>query len=62
MTDPSVPNLARFTTIHGVIVEGDEVIVQGATKDQEWADIRMPIREARKLEEYLGAIPGPLGC
>ena len=52
-TDEVMPQLARLTKVHGIVLEGDELVIQCATDTLEWADIALPVEEGLKLHEAI---------
>jgi hypothetical protein len=53
VTDELMPQLAQLTKVHGIVLEGNELVVQCATDTLEWADIALPVEEALKLHEEI---------
>jgi hypothetical protein len=60
MRDTSIEKIAEVKQVHGVVLEGNTVFIQVATAATEWADIWMPLSEARKLAVYLARLPGAI--
>lgn len=50
--EPS-PLLAQLTKAHGMVLDGNYLMMQCATSVVEWADVAMPVEEALKLREQL---------
>ncbi|WP_426420957.1 hypothetical protein [Bradyrhizobium genosp. A] len=51
-----MPRLARLTKVHGITLDGNDLVVQCATNAGERGDLRMPIVEALKLSEWLSRL------
>jgi hypothetical protein len=51
-----MPSLGRMIAVHGMVLEGDDLIIQGATSTLEWTEFRMPLREALKLHEWISKL------
>ncbi len=54
--DELMPLLPQMTKVHGIVLEGNELVVQCATDTLEWADIAIPVEEALKLHEGLSTL------
>ncbi|MBR1154282.1 hypothetical protein [Bradyrhizobium sp. JYMT SZCCT0428] len=57
MTNELMPRLAQLTRVHGIILDGNDLVVQCATEAVDRADLQMPIAEALKLSEGLSRLP-----
>jgi hypothetical protein len=51
--DKSIKNVAKITSITGVVTEGNVTMIQFATAEHKLADILLPIEEAVKLAVHL---------
>jgi hypothetical protein len=47
--DKNIKNLAKITSVTGVVTEGDVTMIQCSTAEHKSADILLPIEEAAKL-------------
>src|SRR5260370_19688226 len=57
MTAELMPRLAQLTEVHGIVLEGKDLVVRCATGALECADIRMPVMQALRLHEWLSRLP-----
>jgi hypothetical protein len=57
MTVELMPRLARLTKVHGIILDGKDLVVQCTTDTVERADLKIAIAEALKLCEFLSRLP-----
>jgi len=53
MTSNLMPNLATVAKIHDAFLDGDDLVLLCATPTEERAELRMPLGEALKLNEWL---------
>ncbi|WP_439400285.1 hypothetical protein ACRQ5Q_42780 (plasmid) [Bradyrhizobium sp. PMVTL-01] len=57
MRDELMPRLARLTKVHGLFLDGKDLVVQCATNTVERGDLSLPIAEALRLCEWLSKLP-----
>ncbi|MFB6448928.1 hypothetical protein [Bradyrhizobium tunisiense] len=53
-----LPLLAQLTKAHGMVLDGNRLIIQCATSAVEWADVAIPVEEALKLRGQLVTLLG----